>query len=139
RDLLSAHSEKPQAAAPKAPEPEPAYKATLMRVSAIVFLTTAVSSIVFQSMTFALPKIFDERLRGFAGDISAWLDRAAPGDAELATTVGMLAFVVFAVASLAQVVVGSSLDRFGPRRVFMVVAAMQVVFFLAMPGLEGAL
>src|SRR5690606_13204145 len=106
RDLLSAHSEKPQAAA-KAPAPAPAYRATLMRVSAIVFLTTAVSSIVFQSTTFALPKIFDERLRGFAGDISAWLDRAAPGDAELATTVGMLAFVVFAVASLAQVVVGS--------------------------------
>ncbi len=111
----------------------------LVRVSAIVFLTTAVSSIVFQSTTFALPKIFDERLRGFAGEISGWLDRAAPGDAELATTVGALAFVVFAVASLAQVAVGSSLDRFGPRRVFMVVAGMQVVFFAAMPGLDGAL
>ena len=138
RDLLSAHSEKSGGAAPKAAEPEPAYRATLMRVSAIVFLTTAVSSIVFQSTTFALPKIFDERLRGMAADIASWLDRAAPGEAELATTVGMLAFVVFAVASLAQVVVGSSLDRFGPRRVFMVVAAMQVVFFAAMPGLEGA-
>lgn len=138
RDLLSAHSEKPAGPAIKAPGPAPAYRSTLMRVSAIVFLTTAVSSIIFQSTTFALPKIFDERLRGFAGDISAWLDRAAPGDAELATTVGMLAFVVFAVASLAQVAVGSSLDRFGPRRVFMVVAAMQVFFFAAMPGLEGA-
>jgi MFS family permease len=138
RDLLAAHSEKAKPGAAKAPEPEPAYKAMLVRVSAIVFLTTAVSSIVFQSTTFALPKIFDERLRGFASDISTWLDRAAPGDAELATTVGALAFLVFAVASLAQVAVGSSLDRFGPRRVFMVVAAMQVVFFLAMPGLDGA-
>ncbi|HET7410327.1 MAG TPA: MFS transporter [Paracoccaceae bacterium] len=138
-DLLSAHSEKSTGPAPKAAEPEPAYKATLVRVSAIVFLTTAVSSIVFQSTTFALPKIFDERLRGFVADISTWLDRAAPGEAEIATTIGMLAFVVFAVASLAQVVVGSTLDRFGPRRVFMVVSAMQVVFFLAMPGLEGAL
>ena len=108
-----------------------------MRVSAIVFLTTAVSSIIFQSTTFALPKIFDERLRGFAGEVSAWLDRAAPGDAEIATTVGLLAFVVFAVASLAQVAVGSSLDRFGPRRVFMVVAAIQVVFFIAMTRVEG--
>ena len=138
RDLMGAHSEKAAAGAPRAPEPAPAYKALLVRVSAIVFLTTAVSSIVFQSTTFALPKIFDERLRGFAADISAWLDRAAPGDAELATTVGALAFLVFAVASMAQVVVGSSLDRFGPRRVFMVVAAMQVVFFAVMPGLEGA-
>ena len=39
-------------------------KAMLVRVSAIVFLTTAVSSIVFQSTTFALPKVFDERLGG---------------------------------------------------------------------------
>jgi MFS family permease len=138
RDLLSAHSEKARPGAPGAAAPAAAYKAMLMRVSAIVFLTTAVSSIVFQSTTFALPKIFDERLRGFAAELSGWLDRAGPGDAELATTVGLLAFVVFAVASLAQVAVGSSLDRFGPRRVFMVVAAMQVVFFLAMPGLEGA-
>ncbi len=138
RDLISAHSERAAPGAPRASEPAPAVKALLMRVSAIVFLTTAVSSIVFQSTTFALPKIFDERLRGFAGDISSWLDRATPGDAEVATTVGLLAFVVFAVASLAQVAVGSSLDRFGPRRVFMVVAALQVVFFAAMPGLEGA-
>lgn len=139
RDQLSAHSEKATGLAVKAPQPAPTYRATLMRVSAIVFLTTAVSSIIFQSTTFALPKIFDERLRGFAGDISGWLDRAAPGDAELATTVGLLAFVVFAVASLAQLVVGLTLDRFGPRRVFMVVAAMQVAFFAVMPGLEGAI
>jgi MFS family permease len=139
RDLLAAHSEKAAPGTPRTPEPAPAYKSLLLRVSAIVFVTTAVSSIIFQSTTFALPKIFDERLRGFAADISAWLDRAAPGDAELATTVGALAFVVFAVASLAQVAVGSTLDRFGPRRVFMVVAAMQVVFFAVMPGLQGAL
>jgi MFS family permease len=139
RDLLSAHSEKAAPGGPRAPDPSPAYRAMLVRVSAIVFLTTAVSSIVFQSTTFALPKIFDERLRGFAAEIAAWLDRAAPGEAELATTVGALAFIVFAVASLAQVAVGSSLDRFGPRPVFMIVAAMQVVFFAAMPGLDGAL
>ncbi len=138
RDLLSAHPEKALPGAPRAPQPAASQRAILVRISAIVFLTTAVSSIIFQSTTFALPKIFDERLRGFAGEISAWLDRAAPGDAELATTIGLLAFLVFAVASFAQVAVGSSLDRFGPRRVFMGVAALQVVFFLAMPGVEGA-
>ncbi len=137
RDLIVAHPENPAGPVAKSPPPTPAYRAMLKRVSVIVFLTTAVSSIVFQSTTFALPKIFDERLRGFAGEISEWLDRAAPGDAEIATTVGALAFVVFAVASLAQVAVGSSLDRFGPRRVFMVVAALQVAFFAAMPGLQG--
>ncbi len=138
RDLMSAHSERALPGAPRAPEPSAAHRATLARISAIVFLTTAVSSIIFQSTTFALPRIFDERLRGFAREVSAWLDGATPGDAELATTVGLLAFVVFAVASLAQLAVGSSLDRFGPRRVFMVVAALQVVFFLAMPQAAGA-
>jgi MFS family permease len=115
---------------------DPAHRALLVRVSAIVFLTTAVSSIIFQSTTFALPKIFDERLQGLAADLSTWADSlAVPGQAEVATVVGALAFTVFAVASMAQLVVGSMLDRFGPRRVFMAVALIQIVFFSLMPGL----
>jgi len=47
--------------------------ALFMRVSLIVFLTTAVSSIIFQATTFALPKIFDERLQGLSGEAAAWL------------------------------------------------------------------
>ncbi|MBL4727696.1 MAG: MFS transporter, partial [Rhizobiaceae bacterium] len=43
-------------------------------------------------------------------------------------------FTVFAVASMAQLVVGLMLDRVGPRRVFMVVATIQIIFFLLMPG-----
>jgi MFS family permease len=98
----------------------PDLKALLVRVSAIVFLTTAVSSIVFQSTTFALPKVFDERLGGIA--VSA-------------TALGQLAFLVFALASIGQLIVGHFLDRLGPRIVFMTAAALQVVFFAAMPGL----
>jgi MFS family permease len=115
----------------------PGHRALLLRVSAIVFLTTAVSSIIFQSTTFALPKIFDERLQGLAAGLASWADNlAVPGQAEVATMVGTLAFVVFAVASMAQLVVGLMLDRVGPRRVFMVVAGLQIVFFTAMPGLH---
>jgi MFS family permease len=95
-------------------------KALLMRVSAIVFLTTAVSSIVFQSTTFALPKIFDERLSGIS---------VSP------TALGGLAFLVFALGSMGQLVVGHCLDRLGPRTVFIAAAAAQVVFFAIMPGL----
>ncbi len=122
-------------AAPAAPM-APDYKALLIRVSVIVFLTTAVSSIIFQSTTFALPKIFDERLGDLATQLTAWFDQlalAARGD--VATVVGMMAFVVFTVASMAQLVVGALLDRIGPRRVFMTVAVIQIVFFAAMPGL----
>ncbi|MGE3067687.1 MAG: MFS transporter [Hyphomicrobiaceae bacterium] len=96
-------------------------KALLFRVSTIVFLTTAVSSIVFQSTTFALPKVFDERLHGIA--VSA-------------TALGQLAFVVFALASAGQIVVGHYLDRLGPRIVFITAAAIQMVFFAIMPGLS---
>lgn len=117
-----------------------AYRAVLLRISAIVFLTTAVSSMIFQSTTFALPKIFDERLRGLAAQLSVWTRGLAGASQEdVATAVGMLAFVVFAVASVAQLVVGSMLDRFGARSVFMGAALMQVVFFAAMPGLHDGL
>jgi MFS family permease len=96
------------------------WRAMLIRVSMIIFFTTAVSSIIFQGTTFTLPKVFDERLGGIATS---------------ATMVGWLAFVVFAVASFAQIVVGKALDVHGPRTVFAVVAVIQIVFFSIMPGL----
>ena len=120
RDIAVSARAKP-AAKPRAARPlDPSAKAMLIRLSVIIFFTTAIASIVFQSTTFALPKVLDERLRGIAGS---------------ATLIGWLAFLVFAVASIAQLVVGRLLDKFGPRTVFMVAAAMQLLFFSAMPGL----
>lgn len=116
------------------------HRALLIRVSAIVFLTTAVSSLIFQSTTFALPKMFDERLQGLAANLSSWASGlATPGQDGVATAIGALAFGVFAIASIAQLAVGNMLDRYGPRRVFMVVATLQIIFFALMPGLrDGA-
>jgi len=128
-----------KAAAKDAPLPAD-YKALLLRISAIVFVTAAVSSVIFQSTTFALPKIFDERMQGVAGTLAQWLkDAGLSSRVDIATMVGAFAFIVFAVASMAQLVVGSMLDRFGPAPVFMTVAAMQVVFFGLMPGLHDGL
>ena len=107
----------------------PTMKAILLRISIIVFATTALSSIIFQSTTFALPKIFDERLQDLAHFLST---------KDAATTIGGLAFAVFAVASMAQLIVGKLLDRLGPRPVFMTVAIIQIVFFAAMPGLRDS-
>lgn len=110
------------------PAPEsPAGAATerrhmLLRVSMIVLFTTAVSSVIFQGTTFSLPKVFEERLGGIA--VSA-------------TLVGWMTFLVFAVASFAQIVVGRQLDRRGPRQVFAIVATIQIIFFALMPGLEN--
>jgi len=96
------------------------WRAMLIRVTAIIFFTTAVSSIIFQSTTFSLPKVFDERLEGIAPS---------------ATMIGWLAFVVFGIASFAQVVVGKMLDEYAPRSVFAAMALIQIVFFSLMPGL----
>jgi MFS family permease len=109
-----------QAKAGASPSTAGVSRSALVRLTAIIFFTTAISSLVFQSTTFALPKVFAERLNGIAGS---------------ATLVGWLAFVVFAVASGAQIVVGKLLDTLGPRSVFMGAAILQLVFFALMPGL----
>ena len=96
------------------------WRAMLIRVTGIIFFTTAVAGIVFQGTTFALPKVFEERLGGIAST---------------ATMLGWLTFIVFAVASFSQLVVGKMLDTHGPRKVFIGVACVQVVFFTLMPGL----
>ncbi len=97
-------------------------RSTLIHILVIVTITTAIGSFIFQSTTFALPKIFEERL----GDI-----------AETASAVGLYAFVVFTLAAFAQLVVGWTIDRYSVRIVFGAVAALQVVFLGLMIGLSG--
>ena len=138
RELAADRSRSVAAAKPAAAALPIDYKRLLVRISVIVFLTTAISSIIFQSTTFALPKIFDERLQGIGATLAAGLTAiGVPGRADVATVIGALAFIVFAVASMAQLVVGSLLDRFGPRPVFMTVAAIQLLFFAVMPSVDN--
>lgn len=115
-------AEVPATAAKKGSGDVRAYRGvSLVRIFSIIILTTALGGIVFQSTTFALPKIFDERLAGLA--LSA-------------TLVGWYAFLVFALAAMAQLVVGYLLDRYSARNVFIGVAAFQALFFAIMPGLN---
>ncbi len=103
--------------------PQPAYSRNmLIRTFAIVLVTTGIGGIVFQSTTFALPKVFEERL----GDL-----------ADSATAVGGYAFLVFTIAAFAQLAVGWLVDRVPVKRVFGVVAILQAVFLLAMTHLSG--
>jgi len=100
----------------------PEVRAVLIRLSVVIFSTALFSSLIFQSTTFALPKIFDERLQSIVGS---------------ATTLGWLTFLVFAIASMAQLLTGMALDRYSPRTVYIVSALAQTVFFALMPGLMG--
>jgi MFS family permease len=95
----------------------------LIRVFGIIFLTAAMGSFIFQSTTFSLPKIFDERLAGFATS---------------GKEVGWWAFAVFAAASVAQLIVGYLVDRHSVRLVFAAVAGGQAILFAAMLNLTGA-
>lgn len=104
------------------PEPMPPdVRATLLRITIVILCAAALASFIFQGTTFALPKVFDERLGGIATSASA---------------IGQLAFVVFAVASIGQLIVGSLLDRLGPRIVLFGVVIIQIVFFGLMPGMQ---
>ena len=102
--------------------PPPIGRGTFVRVLAIILFTTAIGGLIFQSTTFALPKVFDERLTDLAGS---------------ATAIGGYAFAVFTVAAFAQLAVGYLVDHHSLRTVFAFVAALQAVFFAVMHQLTG--
>jgi MFS family permease len=93
-------------------KPPPVRRFVFMRIFGIILFTTAIGGLIFQSTTFALPKLFDERLSNFAGT---------------ATMVGWYAFVVFSLAALAQLVVGYLVDNHSVRTVFAGVVLPRVV------------
>ena len=94
----------------------------LVRIFAIVFFSTACGSLIYQSMSFSLPKVFDERIGELAGS---------------ASEVGGWTFLVFAFAAVAQVVVGRIIDRHSIRTVFMVVAGLQAPVYALMMHVTG--
>lgn len=92
----------------------------MIRVLAVVFFSTAIGGLIFQTTTFSLPKVFDERLTGLA--LSA-------------TAVGWYAFIVFSIAAIGQLIVGFLIDRFSVRPIFVAVVTAQAALFALMPGL----
>lgn len=97
-------------------------RGVFVRLFSIIMLTTAIGGIIFQGTTFALPKVFDERLAEIAGS---------------ATAIGGYTFLVFAIAGIAQLYVGYLLDRHSARTVFALVAGLQAVLFAVMYQLTG--
>ena len=107
----------------KSIEPHPAIAGnSLLRIFGVILFTTALGGLIFQSTTFALPKVLDERL---------------PVLASTATLVGWYAFLVFSLASFAQLVVGYLVDNHSVRAVFASVAILQAIFFAIMVPLVG--
>jgi MFS family permease len=85
------------------------------RAQVRVFIFIAVASVfgglIFNGITVALPKLFEEQLGSWSGDIAR---------------VGLLAALAFAVAAFAQLPVGALLDRYGARAVAVTILLLQV-------------
>jgi len=97
-------------------------KLTLIRVFVVILFTTALGGLIFQSTTFALPKIVAQRLTDIAGS---------------ATSIGFYTFMVFTIAAFAQLVVGYLLDKHSVRTIFAWLAVCQAVLFALMINLTG--
>jgi MFS family permease len=94
----------------------------LVTIFSIIALTTTLGSFIFQSMTFALPKVLEERLSGVY---------------DSATAIGVATFCVFAIASMAQILIGHLVDRHSIRTVFAFVAGLQIPAYMLAVGLSG--
>lgn len=81
----------------------------LVRLFGIILVSTAMGGLIFQSTTFTLPEVFDERLKDLASS---------------ATQIGWYAFLVFTIAAFAQLVVGYLVDNHSVRTVFAFVAGL---------------
>ncbi len=95
----------------------------IFKVFGIIFLSTALGGIIFQTTTYSLPEIFNRRLGDLAGSL---------------TEVGLWSAFVFAMAAFAQLVVGHLVDRFSIRTIFAIVTFVQTALFALMVNLFGA-
>jgi len=97
-------------------------RAVLIRVGIALMLTILFGGIVFHSVSLALPKLFAERLAALTTDL---------------TSIGIATGLVFAIASFAQIVVGTLVDKYSPRTILLIVAFLQVPAFAVMSVMTG--
>ncbi|WP_156862545.1 MFS transporter [Casimicrobium huifangae] len=96
--------------------------ATAVRVFAVLTCTTTLGSLIFNFTTNGNGELLRERAAAIASDPAA---------------LGLLLAGVYAIASLAQVIVGRLIDRFPIKRVFLPIVAAQVVCFLLAARADG--
>jgi MFS family permease len=104
----------------------PAPARDVRRVFIVLAVTVLCSGMIYQVTSFALPKIFDDRLSGALGD-------SVRG-------IGGMVSVVYLASALSQIVGGEMADRFRLRTVYMAfnflqVPMLAVAFVLVSPAL----
>ncbi|MEX2616476.1 MAG: MFS transporter [Alphaproteobacteria bacterium] len=94
----------------------------MIRVLALIALTTSFGGVIFHATTVSLPKVFDERV---------------PELSVSALGIGSTAALIFLLAAFAQIVVGGMIDRYRMKTVYLVVAGFQIPLFLIALSLTG--
>ena len=112
-------SSPPSTRAPKQLDLPPS---TLARVLVVLTLTSTCGSLIFNFTTNGNGELMRERLAAVTRDPA---------------TLGVLLASVYAVASLAQVVVGRMIDRYPLKRLYLGIVAMQVPLFLLAARADG--
>jgi len=86
-------------------------KSVMIWVMASLVITVIASSITFNVITVALPKLFQERLSSFTTNTA---------------TLGSITFFVYLSGALAQYIIGNLLDRYPLKRIFLPLAIVIV-------------
>ena len=96
--------------------------ATAVRVFAVLTCTTTLGSLIFNLTTNGNGELLRERVSAIASDPA---------------TLGMMLAGVYAVASVAQIIVGLLIDRYPVKRIFLPIVAAQVVAFVLAANSDG--
>jgi len=97
-------------------------RGTMARIFAILLVATACGGVIFNSTTVAMPKVFDERLAGLT---------------QTNFGIGALVAFVYSLAALAQLAMGSLIDRFELRRLMIGIALVQIPLLALAANVEG--
>lgn len=103
------------ASAADSPAPASASAALPGRILAYLVITALMGGLIFAVTTVVLPKIMEEAFSNGVGGLAS---------------AAVLASVVFAVASMAQLVTGRAVDKSSPRHLMLLLALLQVPLFL---------
>jgi len=97
--------------------------AVMKRLVAVFLLAVVCNGLLFHATTVSMPKLFDERLAGVLA-----------GEAGLGA-IGAIIAMVYLIAAMAQLLVGSLIDRVSLRSALLAVVALQApLFLLAISG-----
>lgn len=118
--------EEASSSAPKARSAAGAAKAALLspwRALVLIALSAFCGGLVFNGVTFALPKLFAERLSDHLPDLAS---------------LGLVTGLVFALAGFAQLPVGRLLDQSGARLPLVLATGLQTLLLAALFLTQGA-